>query len=340
MTPSTRPPSTGSGRRRSPLAAVGIAVTLSALALTACGGDDSDGSTDSAASPDPAAAAITIDHRYGSTTIDERPERVVAIDTQWTDVLIALGETPVGYAEDPTVGGEDFPWRGDELADSEALPIDAGIPYEQIAALEPDLIVITFGVQEESDYERLSEIAPTIPSLTDAEVEEWQDIAVVAGEIFDDEDAAEAMIAEAEQASADLSAELPGLEGQTFAMANYVPGDAIYVVSDPNDGASLLFEQLGLSITPTILAEAGGAAGRVELSLENISLLDSDVLVLFTNDTSPEDIPGYPSLPAVVSGAVAVLDYADVVGLNTPTPLSIPYSLELIRPALEAASGS
>jgi iron complex transport system substrate-binding protein len=334
MTPSTRP------GRRNPLIAVGLAIALGALVLAACGGDDSDDATDSTESPDSAAASITVDHRYGSTTLDERPERIVAIDTQWTDVLIALGQTPVGYAEDPTVGDEDFPWRGDELADSEALPIDAGIPYEQIAALEPDLIVITFGVQEESDYERLSEIAPTIPSLTGAQVEEWQDIAVVAGEILGDEDAAEALIADAEQASADLRAELPGLEGKTFAMANYVPGDTIYVVADPNDGASLLFEQLGLSIAPTILAEADGAAGRVELSLENISLLDADVLVLFTNDTAPEDIAGYQSLPAVMSGAVAVLDYADVVGLNTPTPLSIPYSLELIRPALEAAAGS
>jgi hypothetical protein len=28
-----------------------------------------------------------------------------------------------------------------------------------------------------------------------------------------------------------------------------------------------------------------------------------------------------------------------VVGLNTPTPLSIPYSLDVVRPALEAAAG-
>jgi iron complex transport system substrate-binding protein len=47
---------------------------------------------------------------------------------------------------------------------------------------------------------------------------------------------------------------------------------------------------------------------------------------------------GYDQLPAVRSGAVAVLDYAAVVGLNTPSPLSVPYSLERIRPALEAAA--
>jgi iron complex transport system substrate-binding protein len=43
-------------------------------------------------------------------------------------------------------------------------------------------------------------------------------------------------------------------------------------------------------------------------------------------------------LPAVVDGAVAEVEYAPVVGLNTPSPLSIPYSLETVRPALEAAA--
>jgi iron complex transport system substrate-binding protein len=40
----------------------------------------------------------------------------------------------------------------------------------------------------------------------------------------------------------------------------------------------------------------------------------------------------------VHAGAVAVHDLPAVTGLNTPTPLSIPYSLERIRPALDAAA--
>jgi iron complex transport system substrate-binding protein len=57
-----------------------------------------------------------------------------------------------------------------------------------------------------------------------------------------------------------------------------------------------------------------------------------------TNGAEPAEIPGYDARPAVQDGAVAVLDLAAVTGLNTPTPLSIPYSLERIRPALEAAA--
>ena len=67
-------------------------------------------------------------------------------------------------------------------------------------------------------------------------------------------------------------------------------------------------------------------------------MLDADLLLILTNGADVNDIPGYDLLPAVQDGAVAVLDIAGVTGLNTPSPLSIPYSLELIRPALEAAA--
>lgn len=310
-----------------------VAVVVSAI-LAACGGDDSSGN---AAGGDE--QVVTIEHRYGTTEVPAPPERIVSLDTQWTDVLAALGAPLVGYALDPNVEGGSLPWREGHLAGVEGIEIsDATIPYERVAALDPDLIVITYGAQDEDDYRRLSGIAPTIPLLTENEVDSWQDIATAAGEILGQPARAAELIAAVDARAEALRADLPGLEGKTFAMANYVPGDAIYVVADPEDGSSVVFEQVGLAISPTILDHADGASGRAQLSFENASLLDADVLVLFTNGADPEEIPGYANLPAVRDGAVAVLDYAEVVGLNTPTPLSLPYSLELIRPALEAAA--
>jgi iron complex transport system substrate-binding protein len=134
--------------------------------------------------------------------------------------------------------------------------------------------------------------------------------------------------------------ELPGLEGHTVAMANYVPGDAIYVVADPEDGASTFFRQLGIEVDPELVELADGAAGRAELSLEQVELLDSDLLVLLTNGADPTEIPGYDNLPAVRSGAVAVLDVPTITGLNTPSNLSVPYALDAVRPALEALDAS
>lgn len=312
-----------------------LAITL---ALAACGGDDDDAG--GAADASEAAESVTVEHAFGSTTIDAVPERIVSIDTQWTDVLVALDAPPMGAALDPTVEGGRYPWQ-DVIPDSvEDIPVTDTIPYESIAALRPDLIVASWAAAEQSDYDRLSELAPTIPLLGDEQVDTWQDMATVAGEFLGEEEQAAALIADADQQAADLAAELPGLDGKTYALANYVPGDAIYVVADPEDGAATLFAQLGLSIDPDLLALADGASGRVELSLERVGELDADLLILLTNGADPNEIPGYSGLPAVQSGAVSVLDVPTITGLNTPTPLSVPYALDAIRPALEAAAAS
>jgi iron complex transport system substrate-binding protein len=152
------------------------------------------------------------------------------------------------------------------------------------------------------------------------------------------EDRAAELIERTDRLTTELAAELPGLQGKTYAMANYVPGDAIYVVADPTDGSATFFYGLGMEIDPDLIAIADGASGRAKLSLERVDELDADLLVLLTNGADPAEIPGYSTLPAVGDDAVAVLDVASISGLNTPTPLSLPYSIEKLRPALEAAS--
>jgi iron complex transport system substrate-binding protein len=315
-------------------------VAVAVLALAGCGDSRGSGGSGGDSGEDAAGSSGTVgvDHRYGTTEVPVRPGRIVSLDTQWTDVLLALDAPPIGYLADPNVEG-DLPWRGDRLADVTALEATDVLPYEQVAALHPDLIVVTYLATERADYERLSAIAPTIPLLGDSDqVNSWQDIARVAGTVLDVPDAAEALIDEVDGEVAALAGELPGLAGKTYALVSFVRGDAFYVVADPDDGANVVFAQLGLAISPTILDAGDDVAGRVELSLEQASLLDADVLLLFTNGAEPTDISGYDQLPAVTSGAVAVLDYADVAGLNTPTPLSVPYALDLVRPALEAAA--
>lgn len=308
-----------------------ILLALLTAPLAGCGGGGGDTATSSG-------EGIAVEHRYGTTTLDGTPRRIVSLDNQWTDVLVALDAPLVGAALDPAIEGGRYPWQTGIPADVEDIPVRDAIPYEAVAALEPDLIVVTWAVTQASEYESLSEIAPTIPLLGDEEVDAWQDIARTAGEVLGEADQAEALVSEADQRGADLAAELPGLDGKTYALASYVPGDAIYVVADPDDGAATLFAQLGLQIDPDLPAIAGGAAGRAELSLERVEELDADLLVLLTNGADPADIPGYDDLPSVQDGAVAVVDLATVTGLNTPTPLSVPYSLERIRPALEAAA--
>jgi iron complex transport system substrate-binding protein len=328
---------------------VGVALAAVALLVTACGGssgpeDRSAGERTGTSAGGPAGTSgastftpVTIEHRYGSTEISERPQRIVSLDAQWTDALIALDAPPVGYIPDPTAP-DGFPWRGDALDGSTPMPATDALPYEQIVALEPDLIVVAFFAQDQTDYDTLSAIAPTVATLSENQVDPWQEVTRAAGDVLGQQDAAAALVADVDGQVAALAEELPGLEGKTFALVNYVPGDSFYVVSDPDDGAVVLFDQLGLQISPSILEVGGDVSGRVKLSLEQTQVLDADVLILFANGADPTEIPGYSSLPAVTSGAVAELDYVEVLGLNTPSPLSLPYSLDFIRPALDAAA--
>src|SRR5919109_102886 len=111
------------------------------LAAAGCGsGDDSSGAE---AGDGGDADTVSVEHSYGTTEVPVRPERIVALDTQWTDVLLALDAPPVGYLADPNVEG-DLPWRGDRLDGVTAIEATDSLPYERIASLQPDLILVTY----------------------------------------------------------------------------------------------------------------------------------------------------------------------------------------------------
>jgi iron complex transport system substrate-binding protein len=336
-----------------PLRRLGVVlIALLALAVLAgcsgSGSEDADATSTTAAGDDGGAEGdggagfepVTIEHRYGSTEVTARPERIVSLDTQWTDVLAAMDAPLVGHLQDTTLQ-DDLPWQ-EGLDDSTPLVAssssDKDALMEEIFALEPDLIVVTYVAEEQSDYDDLAGIAPTIATMGESQVDTWQDIAGAAGQVLGDTEAADALVADVEGQVTALAEELPGLEGKTFTFANYVPGDAMYVLSDPDDGANVLFGQLGLEIAPAILDAEDDSPGRVKLSLELVDLLDADLVMVLTNDADPDEVPGYADLPAVAAGASLEMDYAAAVALNTPSPLSLPYALELLRPALTAAA--
>ncbi|GAA4380137.1 ABC transporter substrate-binding protein [Nocardioides caricicola] len=313
-----------------------LPVLLVPLVLAGCG-DDSD-ATAAAPTPTRGGGPLVVEHVYGSTEVNGVPERIVTIDVQWTDTMLAMGVEPVGYTLDSYMPDSTVPWQ--ELpADAEALELTDGVPIEQIAALRPDLIVGSFSITDQRTYELLSEIAPTIPNLDDSQVQPWQDLVALAGDVLDEEERAEEVVAEVDGAVADTAAELPGLEGKTFVLAQYVVGDSLYIVADVADGSTVFFEQLGMQMFPAV-REEGEKSGdaRVQASTERVDLLRADLLAFLVNggdESDLADIPGFEDLP----GSVAVLDYPTIVGLNTPTPLSIPYALEELRPYLEQAAG-
>jgi iron complex transport system substrate-binding protein len=288
----------------------------------------------------PLAEPVTVEHRFGSTTIEKVPERIVTIDLQWTDTMLAMGVEPVGYSVDSLMPDGKVPWQ--KLpSGAKALALDDGLPVEEIIALDPDLILASFSITDQETYDVLAARAPTIAGPPSADqVTPWQDLVRTAGEFLDDSATAEKVVSDVEGSITATGAELPGLAGRTFLLAQYVVGDGITLVADEKDGSSLFFGGLGMTLFPPAVAEGQRTgATRAQVSTERADLLAADLLVFLVNggdESDLADIPGFEALP----GTVAIADYPTVVGLNTPSPLSLPYSLEQLRPDLEAAAGT
>ncbi len=322
-------------------------------ALAACSGSDSEASaaevpasatevdepssSTSTSSDEGATETVTIEHRYGTTVLDEVPQRIVTLNVQWTDVVLAMDLVPTAYTLSTAIGETDiYPWQVGLLDDAEQIAAgDAGIPFEAIAAAQPDLILGAYNIQDQAAYDTLAAIAPTIGPLGDLQVDPWSDQITVLGQALRAEDAAAEAIAEVDALAAAVAEELPGLEGATYTFANFVPGTGIYVIADPDDGASRLFDAMGMEIDPDIVALDEEAVGRALISFEEIALLDADLVGVLLNGTDPSDVIGLAELPSSENGTLIDFAYADIVGLNTPTPLSVPYLLDLMRPTLE-----
>lgn len=318
-------------------------VTMSVLAgmglLVAGCGEDSD----SAAAERP----TTVEHVYGTTTVEGTPTRIVAGTSQWVDALLEFGVQPVAYNSAAERGDDRglFPWQSEVAADAvelEASAASMSLPVEQVAAQNPDLILGSYTVGSQTDYDTLSALAPTVPALSDAQVDSWEDQVTALGEILGQQDRANEIIADTNGRIDELADRLPGLQGKTAVLAQYMfPTNQLVVVADPDDGASAVFEQLGMSVPQALVDEAGATGGRLTLSPERVDALTADLVVMLANGGTTEQLmalPGFADLPATKEGGLAVVDYPTVVGFNTPSATSVLYSLERITPQLEAVA--
>ncbi len=321
------------------LKTVAVAALGTMTVLVASCGED--------AAADSADRTTAVEHTYGTTTVDGTPTRIVAGTSQWVDALLEFGVQPVASHSGAERGDERglFPWQSDVAADAVELEASAAtmsLPVEQIAAQNPDLSLGSYAVTTRSDFDKLSQIAPTVPALGDAQVDEWENQVTVLGEILGRQDRANEIITEANADIDALADRLPGLQGKTAALAQYMfSTNQIIVVADPDDGASSVFERLGMSVPGALVDEAGATGGRLTLSPERVDALTADLVVMLPNGGTAEQLnalPGFADLPAVREGGLAVVDYPTVVGFNTPSATSVLYSLDRITPQLEAVA--
>lgn len=336
--------------RRVRVGAVALALVVGLVACNASAQDDSPGaesSVPSGAGAEEGALPVTIEHKYGSTTIEETPERIVTVGLKEQDDLLALGVVPIAatWWLDETPGGV-YPWATDALGDADLpeLLSSEEIEFEKITALEPDLIIGLYAGLTENDYATLSKIAPTVAQPGDVPDYGigWQDELLTVGKAIGRPAAAQEVLDEVEQTVAELASEHPEFEGRAALFATPFEGIYVYGSADPR---TRLLEDLGFDLPADIDEVVGTEEFGANLSDEKVDFVDVDALVWLTNVGKDKDKlvanKVYANLPVHQEGRdiyVGDAQYPEYgFSISFVTALSVPYTLERLVPQLSAA---
>ncbi|MGH3915749.1 MAG: iron-siderophore ABC transporter substrate-binding protein [Pseudonocardiaceae bacterium] len=332
---------------------VGALTGVLCLALVACSPSST---TDPATPSTPSSSAfpVTIEHRFGSTTIPGPPQRVVTIGDE--DVAFALDIVPVGIIRDTSTTNGVKPWLEDWIDLTRTALIDvpvgvegegaAGANIEQVAALKPDLILAINDFGLESDYPRLSQIAPTVGYATVWGAQSWQEQTLVGARALGMEERGRQVVAETEEAIRATREANPGLTGRSFTFSfAFAPGQIVTLKSDRDNSVKLLRE-LGMQLPSSVEQLPDIAPGNPggALSFENVPLLDADiVMMLYANEDLRREVEGlglFRNLRGVRDGRYIVIDLPTATALRTPSVLSVRWGLEQIEPSLARVAGS
>lgn len=289
---------------------------------------------------------VTLTHAFGETTIGSRPERIAVIGWMAQDVVLALGQVPVGVPVQNWGGDENglLPWDSAAIAElGGPLPArydDSQMPFEQILALAPDLILAPYSGLSRADYDRLSQIAPTVAWSGAAWSGSWQDITLTVGKALGQTEAAQALVDATDAHLARAAAAHPEFVGKTFTFGRPDAAAASFDAYVGSDSRVQLVQDLGLTLSPGAAALAGQGF-FVPVSFERLETLDADVLITWQSDQAELDALMDNALfsrfaPVARKHFIALLDRSFVMATSAPSVLSIPWAVDRLVPELAA----
>ncbi|WP_035745758.1 iron-siderophore ABC transporter substrate-binding protein [Haematomicrobium sanguinis] len=300
----------------------------------------------SGAPADSSAFPVTLDSALGQVTIEKKPERVVTIGWGSQDVALALGVVPVGMQDMSGNTGDGtgiLPWDKELIGSAEPSLIKSSssdIPFESILALKPDVILAVNSGLDPEQYKRLSEIAPTVAYPGKPWLTSWQDQTTIVGKALGMSAEAEDLVTKTTDLIASAKKANPGFADKTIAFGSGTAADS-FNIYQAGDSRVQLLKELGFQIAPSVPTE--GDKFAVQMSLENLTSIDSDVLVSWFLDSgvqqSLESSPLFADIPAVKNGGyIPLTDPPMVFATSSITVLSLPWMLDKYLPLLKAAA--
>ena len=312
--------------RRLAVVAAGLLLTT----LAACGSTDDDTATP-AASGSAAAFPVTIEHKFGSTTITKKPERIVTVGWNDQDFVLSLGEVPVStrewFTEYPT-----YPWVKAELGGKKLPTFSAEINYEAILKQKPDLILAIYETITKETYEKLSQIAPTViqSSAYKDEQTPWDVQTLTTGKALGKSSEAQALVAKVNAKIDEAKAANPQFAGKTL-VVDFGPEKGQHWLIPAKDPRRALFDALGFA-TQSV---------SEDVSEERLDLLDRDVL--FINGATKADMlksPVFARLKVVEEDRTLYTSFSTPLAgaLSYSGPDAMLYALNILVPQLKNAT--
>jgi iron complex transport system substrate-binding protein len=338
-----------------PLRILGLAaVATLAITLSACAASPTQNAAANADGGD-GAFPVTIEHAFGSTTIEAQPERIAAVAWANHEVPLALGVVPVGMSK--AAWGDDdedgvLPWVEEQLellgADTPVLFDETdGIDFEAVSDTAPDVILASYSGLTQEEYDMLSKIAPVVAFPEVAWGMSVQDMIRMNSTAIGLADEGEQLITDLDAEVAAALAAHPELDGKKLLFSYIDPTDlsqiGFYTSHDTRPG---FLAELGLPL-PAVVEEESAKTEEffVTVSSEQADrFADVDVFVTY-GEADGEIIaqlqadPLLSTIPAIANGSIVILQNSTPLAASAnPSPLSIGWGIDEYFALLAAAA--
>jgi iron complex transport system substrate-binding protein len=318
----------GGWRRALTAVAAGL---LAVTTVTACAADEDEPAAPAASGSAAAAFPVSIAHKFGSTTIEKQPERVVTVGWNDQDPVLALGVVPVStrewFTEYPT-----YPWVKEATAGKTLTTFSAEMNFEAIIKQQPDLILAIYETINKETYDKLSQIAPTVIQSADYADEQtpWDVQTLTTGKALGKSSEAQALVAKVNAKIDEAKAANPQFAGKTL-VVDFGPEKGQHWLIPAKDPRRALFDALGFA----------AQAESEDVSEERLDLLDRDVL--FVNGATKKDMlasPAFSRLKVVTEDRALYTSFSTPLGgaLAYSGPNALLYALDVLVPQLKAAT--
>lgn len=320
--------------------------TVSVLIAASCGSDD-DAATATTAAPATSAANVSapsgetraVTHAFGTTEVPIDPQRIASVGYEEQQMILHFGKVPVlqreYFGEQPYAT---WPWDTPYLDSAQPEVFTEEMPFERIAAAQPDLIMATNAGLDEAMYQRLSEIAPTVAHNPDYPV--WETPSEVmfmdVGRVFGMEDEAQQMVDETNDQLAAVAAAHP--EWKDLYAGTLSIWDPIVNADNTQHARGQLLAALGFKeITEDVLPYQDDYP---TVPFENVDLLDKlDVGIWIVGDPTPQvvlDLPLRDTLKLHTEGREIYTGPVRTASFGT-LPHQVDFVLDWLVPELELA---